>query len=57
MLGISKYILEHTRYADNIMHSRETLEEYAEINEDLETSFSKYSMDLKYVITYLEYDK
>ena len=38
------------------MHSTETLQEYVEIKEDLEASFSKYSMDLKYVITSLEHD-
>ena len=56
MLAISKFILEHTRYADNIMHSTETIQEYEAIKEDLEASFSKYSMDLKYTITSLEYD-
>ena len=56
VLAISKFILEHTRYADNIMHSTETIQEYEAIKEDLEASFSKYSMDLKYTITSLEYD-
>ena len=56
VLAITKHILEHTRYADNIIHSTETFEEHLQIKKDLEKSFSKYSMDLKYVITSQDYD-
>ena len=56
VLAVTKFLLEFSRYADNIMYSTETREEYLEIKEDLNKSFNMYSMDLKYVITSMEHD-
>ena len=47
LLDITKWILEYSRYADNILHSTESVEEYKEIKKDLINSFSAYSMPLK----------
>jgi hypothetical protein len=38
------------------MYSFKTKEEYLEVKKDLETSFNRYSMPLKYCITNLEND-
>ena len=49
ILMVSKFIIEFVRYSDNLMYSFKTKKEYLEVKEDLETSFSLYSMPLKYL--------
>ena len=56
LMLVSKYILEYVRYSDNILYSFQTLEEYEKVKKDLEESFSKYSLPLKYLITSVEND-
>ena len=56
ILMVSKFIIEFVRYSDNLMYSFKTKKECLEVKEDLETSFSRYSMPLKYCITNLEND-
>ena len=51
VLAVTKWILEFSRYADNLLHSVETPQQYEELKEDLLQSFSRYSMPLKYCIT------
>ena len=56
LMLVSKYILEYVRYSDNILYSFQTLEEYEEVKKDMEESFSKYNLPLKYLITSLQHD-
>ena len=56
LMLVSKYILEYVRYSDNILYSFQTLEEYEEVRKDMEESFSKYNLPLKYFITSFEND-
>ena len=43
-------------YADNILHSTETVEEYQELKDDLVNSFQTFSMPLKYCVTSVKHD-
>ena len=56
LLSVSKYILEYIRYSDNILYSFQTHEEYEEVKKDLEKSFSKFSLPLKYLISTIEHE-
>ena len=56
VLSVSKYILEYIRYSDNILYSFETQEEYRKVKKDLEESFAKFSLPLKYLISSTEYE-
>ena len=55
-LNVTKFICEFSRYADNLTYSVESGIEYFEIKEDLISTFSKYRMDLKYVVTDIKTD-
>ena len=55
-LNMTKFILEFSRYADNITHSVEHMEEFVALKKDLTDSFKKYNMPLKYVITDIGHD-
>ena len=55
-LDVTKFICEYSRYADNLTFSVESSLEYFEIKEDLVSTFKKYRMDLKYVVTDIETD-
>ena len=56
VLAVTKWILEFFRYADNLLHSVETPQQYEELKEDLLQSISRYSMPLKYCISSQEND-
>ena len=55
-LAVTKWILEYSRYADNILHSTETVEEYQELKDDLVNSFQTFSMPLKYCVISVKHD-
>ena len=55
-LDVTKFICEFSRYADNLTFSVESGLEYFEIKEDLVSTFKKFRMDLKYVVTDIETD-
>ena len=48
---VTTFILEFVRYSDNILFSFQTLEEFNQVKKDMEESFAKYSIPLKYLIT------
>ena len=56
ILLVTRFILECIRYSDNLLYSFKTKKEYLEVKQDLEKSFEKYSMKLKYCITSQEHD-
>ena len=47
LMAVSKFILEFCRYADNILYSFASLEEYMEVKKDIEHAFKTYCMPLK----------
>ena len=50
-LDITKFVLEFARYADNIVFSLESVEEYFKVKQDLVKTFKQFSMNLKYVVS------
>ena len=48
VLLVTKFILEFVRYSDYLMYSFKSKSEYMDVKEDLETSFNRYTMPLKY---------
>ena len=57
VLLVTRYILESIWYSDNILYSFKSKKEYLEVKEDLERSFDRYSMGLKYCITSKKHDE
>ena len=55
-LDVDKFLVEHVRYADNLVFSFRTLEEYLASKADLNDAFKTYSMPLKYIITSCNFD-
>ena len=56
VLAVAKFILEFVQYSDNLMYSFKSKSEYLEVKKDLEASFEKYSMPLKYYIRNQKHD-
>ena len=57
ILVVTRYLLESIRYSDNLMYSFKSKKEFLEVKDDLERSFDRYSMGIKYCITCKEYDE
>ena len=55
-LDITKFVLEFARYADNIVFSLESAEEYFKVKQDLVKTFKQFSMNLKYVVSDISTD-
>ena len=55
-LDVDRFLTEFVRYADNLVFSFATLDEFLASKEDLNNAFSMFSMPLKYIISSCQYD-
>ena len=55
-LDVDRFLTEFVRYADNLVYSFATLDEFLASKEDLDNAFSTFSMPLKYLISCCQYD-
>ena len=53
---VAKYIVEDLRYADNIVFSFKTVDEYEHVKKELQESYSHYNLPLKYLVTSQRWD-
>ena len=55
-LEVDRFLTEFVRYADNIVYSFATLDEFLASKQDLDNAFSTFSLPLKYIISSCQHD-